>query len=463
MKQFVLMISGICLMLMSGCSDFLDEKSQDEVIPTTTKDYSEVLLGYMYAQSNFNMLNILSDEFKINESKLSRFSESSVMLRNFACFTWQPNMWEVENTLDSRYEYLYSQIMGINAVLDGVEDSDGDVEDKEIIKAGALGLRAFGYFMLVNLFGEPYNYDKTALGVPLKLESQITGNGIARSSVEKVYAQIVEDLEAASDLFEKYPKQRGDYRMNGTTVDILLSRVYLYMERYDDAVTAATRAIESAEGLTDYTLIELGEDDVFYLASYDNSEVEWLWGLQSFESDFTLSDTLRSLFVDGDRREDLWLNTTDYIPVKMQTNGVTPANTIRISEAYLNRAEARVLQTSPDMTGALSDLNDLRRHRITGYQDVDIQDAQTLLNEIRNERFVELCFEGHRWFDLRRYGMPSFSHAYKTKRNDAWIVYTLKEKDPLYTLPIPTVVFNNNGLLEQNASAYEPERTGVTM
>ena len=459
MKQSILLILGLCLLM--GCSDFLEEKSQDEVVPTTTTDYRDVLLGYMYAQSNFSMLHILSDEFQINEAKLSRFSESSTAIRNFGCFTWQPNMWELENTLDSRYEYLYTQIMGINAVLDGLDDAIGNINDKEIIEAQALGLRAFGYFMLVNLFGEPYNHDKTALGVPLKLESQIEGNPMARASVVEVYGQIVKDLERASILFEKYPKQRGDYRLNGTTVDILLSRVYLYMERYDESVAVATRAIESAEGLTDYTTI--AEGSAFYLTSYDNSEVEWLWGNQSFESDFTVSDTLRSLFVEGDRREDLWFNTVDYIPTKCQTSSIRPTNTIRISEAYLNRAEARLLSVTPDVTGALSDLNELRRHRIMNYADESISDPVDLLQEIREERFVELCFEGHRWFDLRRYGMPSFSHAYKTKSRDPWVVYTLKEGDPLYTLPIPEIVFSNNGLLEQNASANEPEREGTTV
>ncbi|MFR7878017.1 MAG: hypothetical protein ACLU4J_17415 [Butyricimonas paravirosa] len=39
----------------------------------------------------------------------------------------------------------------------------------------------------------------------------------------EIYEQIVNDLEASSKLFSNLPKQRGDYRINGTTVDILLS------------------------------------------------------------------------------------------------------------------------------------------------------------------------------------------------------------------------------------------------
>lgn len=39
MKQLGLMILGIfCIFLLNGCSDFLEEKSQDEVIPKTVED-----------------------------------------------------------------------------------------------------------------------------------------------------------------------------------------------------------------------------------------------------------------------------------------------------------------------------------------------------------------------------------------------------------------------------------------
>ena len=431
MKQFRFIILGLlCIFVLVACSDFLEEKSQDEVIPTTTKDYSELLLGYMYANNNYILLHALSDELQINERKLSSYRDDATVMSYFGCFTWQPDMWERENTLSDRYEYIYSQIMGINAVLDGVDDSKGSVEEKEIVKAGALALRAFGYYFLVNLFGEPYNYNKDALGVPLKLTSALTENGMARNTVSEVYTQIVKDLEEASDLFEKYPKQRGDYRINGTTVDILLSRVYLYMEEWDKAIIAANQAISTAEGLTDYTVIDPSE--TFYMTTYDHSEVEWLWGNYTLPSQFIISDELRTGYKEGDRRLNFWFDNS-YQVIKMKTADTRPTNTIRISEAYLNRAEARVLATNVDISGALADLNELRRHRITGYQNVTISDVAVLLEEIRKERYLELCFDWHRWFDLRRYGMPSISHDYKIRKNDPWVTYTLQEEDPLYT------------------------------
>ena len=460
MKQLGLMILGIfCIFLLNGCSDFLEEKSQDEVIPKTVEDYNELLLNYMGYTDIWSVLYVLSDETGIGEKLLRSDTDKddyrAVEIKGV--FTWQPDMWETESVgVNSAYEDTYKLIMGVNAVLDGIDEATGDQKTRDRIKAEALGMRGFYYFFLVNLYGEPYNYNKDALGVPLKLTAALEENGIARATVGEIYEQIVNDLEASSKLFSNLPKQRGDYRINGTTVDILLSRVYLFMERYDETIAAADKAIQSAEGLTDYTA--LPGDTEFFMPTYDHSEVEWVYGAVSLESGMHVFAPARELmtYFEGkeDRREIFWFenNTKDEVQINKIAYSYqsVPNNTIRVSEAYLNRAEAYVLSGQANKnTLALADLNELRRHRIVGYEDVTIADETELLAEIREERYVELCYEGHRWFDLRRYGMPSISHDYKARSSLPWVTYTLREKDPLYTLPFPTTVFKNNIQLKQ--------------
>ena len=472
MKQLRLMMLGmLCLFILNGCSDFLEEKSQDEVIPKTVEDYGELLLNYMGYTDVWSVLYVLSDETGIEEKVLGAYSDDEDDYRAVgikSVFTWQPDMWETESVgVNSGYEDTYKLIMGVNAVLDGIDEAIGDQETRDRVQAEALGLRGFYYFFLVNLYGEPYNYSKDALGVPLKLTAALVENGIARATVGEIYGQIVEDLEVSSRLFSNLPKRRGDYRINSTTVDILLSRVYLFMERYAEAIAAADKAIRTAEGLTDYT--DLPEDTEFFMPTYDHSEVEWVYGAVSLEPGMHVFAPAKELmaYFEGkeDRREIFWFEDRD--SYGLQVNKIVysyqtiPNNTIRVSEAYLNRAEAYVLSEQANKnTLALADLNELRRHRIVGYKDVVIADETELLSEIRKERYVELCYEGHRWFDLRRYGMPSISHDYKARPNLSWVTYTLREKDPLYTLPFPTTVFKNNIQLEQNPSAREPERKG---
>jgi hypothetical protein len=81
--------------------------------------------------------------------------------------------------------------------------------------------------------------------------------------------------------------------------------------------------------------------------------------------------------------------------------GLDDVPIIRISEVYLNRAEAYAHQ--PNYTLARADINLLRNTR--GIGETDAVNSE-LLNEILLQRRIELAFEGHRFFDMKRLGMP---------------------------------------------------------
>ena len=74
----------------------------------------------------------------------------------------------------------------------------------------------------------------------------------------------------------------------------------------------------------------------------------------------------------------------------------------RVSEMYLIRAEANAELGQDGL--ALQDYNDLRRNRISGYQDEN-HSGDALKIAIWNERQRELCFEGHSLWDLKRKGL----------------------------------------------------------
>ena len=121
---------------------------------------------------------------------------------------------------------------------------------------------------------------------------------------------------------------------------------------------------------------------------------------------------------------------------------------LRLSEAYLILAEATA---KTDPTIALNAVNELRKKRISEekYKDKSGLSGDELLEFVRNERRRELCFEGHRWFDLRRYGMPSFTHVWKEGGVAAkW--FTMEKEDAAYTLPISKEVMDRNPGLVQN-------------
>jgi hypothetical protein len=78
---------------------------------------------------------------------------------------------------------------------------------------------------------------------------------------------------------------------------------------------------------------------------------------------------------------------------------------LRWAELYLNRAEARYRRN--DEAGAWADLNIIRTARYTGFVVPGVAlTGQALLDEIWKQRMLEFAFEGHRFFDLKRNGLP---------------------------------------------------------
>ena len=100
----------------------------------------------------------------------------------------------------------------------------------------------------------------------------------------------------------------------------------------------------------------------------------------------------------------------------------------------------------------------MRKKRFTTatYTDLTYTGPDDLIELVKAERRREMCFEGQRWFDLRRYGMPQIQHNW-IDNSTTVETYTLLNNDLGYTLPLPQSVIEQNPSLEQNPLA--PNRT----
>jgi hypothetical protein len=82
---------------------------------------------------------------------------------------------------------------------------------------------------------------------------------------------------------------------------------------------------------------------------------------------------------------------------------------IRYAEILLNYAEALNEINYSANRGTINGLLDQIRHRggITGNMSSrsDLNSQEKMRNFIRKERTVELCFEEHRWWDVRRWNV----------------------------------------------------------
>ena len=486
MKNKIFILGAITGMLTLGaCGNFLEEESQSEVIPKTTSDFSELLLGTGYpddAEPNFSFMSLMDDDCAhfltyASTSDPEGTVGTSNAITQFPIYSWQPTLAdydgydsEINVTASSTtYAQFYSKILGCNAVLDYIDDAIGTQEDRDRVKAEALAVRALMYFQLVNIYGEPYNHNKEALGVPVRLVSDLTEKHIERSTVGYIYEEVIlKDLLEAARLLDPLPIMRKNFRINQPAIHILLSRVYLYMENYKECIAEVEKAEKQGIGLLNMVnnLDVILADNGYAPISYNNPEVEWLFGPSAVANHWEYQPGTAPAFrvlwdqVNDQRFLAYALKTAsddNSVYLKKPMSSSELGQSVRSAEAFLNRMEAYALSGEEGL--ALAELNAFRKTRVIGYTDVNLS-GQALLDAIWLERRKELCFEGHRWFDLRRQGMPEIKHTYKAEKGGAVYEYVLQQGDPMYTIPFPNSVVLQNRALVQNPSREMGARQG---
>lgn len=132
MKRIIYILTGIVLLSLSSCSDFLEPKSQSEYVPKDANALQEMLIGSAYPKqdkSNFLLpfLSFLDDDIQFHKTDYE-FSINS--LKNIeakqAVYTWQPDMFFIMERngypLQNIWEGYYNYILGANAALDYIGD-----------------------------------------------------------------------------------------------------------------------------------------------------------------------------------------------------------------------------------------------------------------------------------------------------------------------------------------------------
>jgi hypothetical protein len=118
---------------------------------------------------------------------------------------------------------------------------------------------------------------------------------------------------------------------------------------------------------------------------------------------------------------------------------------IRLADILLLKAEA--LNEQGDIAGAAALVNQVRHRALLGDTPASSTDAMRLA--IEKERRLELAFETHRWFDLKRTGraIEVMNNAIGPDGNK--IGYNLTQNRLVW--PIPQAELDKNKQLVQNA------------
>lgn len=513
-RTSLLLLAG--MFACSSCSDFLEEYSQDKAQVESWEDLNELLLGDGYLQpcrfvlssssssaaseihKNLDILHFMSDEVKENVGNTRDLL--GYRSGKFAFYTWQQDTGVDEDIRyvggdEAYWDMFYEKINTCNMVLsliDGQPASrEEDVEGKERVKGEAYFLRAAYYFLLANLYAQPYLPQTAAStpGVPIKLSEYVEDREFKRESLATVYAQVLADLEQAEACLQG--KERvSAYHADLTATLLLRSRVYLYMQDWEAAAREARRVLELQDDLLDLHSLTPGMDVVYrdspetifsmggYLISVAFADWRGMFGNNM--PAYFVSDDMVALFRRGDLRTNLFIGSSQNFrqsPVFLKVNGqqrawgnyseVSDCFLLRTPEAYLTLAEASAC--AGDEAEARRVLETFLETRMETAPSIT-QTGSELVGLIRDERAREFLLEGHRWFDLRRYTVCQPYPWSKTIEHghmyyDAYVplrcdYYRLETNDPAYTLPIPRKVLEFQVSLGDNERpARKPARS----
>lgn len=443
-----LIIISVTFLLIQGCNNLLDIEQKDNISSETlyvTESgaiaglagvYSRIVSAYREAE-----INALYPSCYTDEGHYNRVGAFGYIKNNFSAS---------DTKLKTVWTNYYEGIVSVNTFLTGIKNSNLEESLKEELIGEGHFLRAFLYFDLEKAFGGEE-------GIPMQLEDT-SGQLLPRTPGIDVYKQIIADLEIAEQNLPEdvnvTPGRAGKGVARG-----LLARAYLYMagEPFNEP-GAYEKAKEWTETIINDTYYELNPsyEDVFNnlaMEIYEPKEVLFQIGFSFANSDvyqasklgavagmlvhdegcgkgFALMNATISLIQkyrsDLSDERGLWNVNPYYVPRQnncepellnnqflevaskyrrsLESNNTNSSYgahhwpVLRFSDVLLMYAEAEN-KLNPGSSLALDAVNRVRnRAKAT---------PLTVINEelIQEERLLELCFEGHRKYDLLRWGV----------------------------------------------------------
>lgn len=449
-----------------SCDSYLDitpvGQQNSENYFNSPQDYQDALIG-VYDLLNTTALNNMLGEIAGDNTLCGGENPTDVL-------EWQ-QIDDMIHTPDngalrSIWQWMYAGISRANYI---VEFQDKiDFTGKTEILAENLFLRSYYYFELVKFFGDVPMYTDGRISIA---ETQ----SIEKSPKADIYAQIEADLISAIGSLPWEQAQKG--RATKGAAWALLGKIYLYQAKYDLAADALNNVITSGQYqlVSDYSTIFLNNNEnnsesVFEVQYSGTQEGASFGCFQCLEGNFAVGfmgprfqsgdyspyasgfsfnipvQSLVDAYEAGDTRLDATVFDINafvvtnpdvefnegsehtgyfnkkYIPYAddnvLPDSNINRSNNyraIRYSDVLLMAAEANLLATT--QRNSPQDLLDLIRDRAFGDTNHRIP---ANLDNVLNERRLELAGEGHRFFDQVRTGETSSIPGFTTGKNEVF-------------------------------------------
>ncbi|MFD2035131.1 RagB/SusD family nutrient uptake outer membrane protein [Belliella marina] len=333
------------------------------------------------------------------------------------------------------WRYGYYGINQINLIFEALESLEATSEYKNQIRGQLHFIRALLYHDLLRV----YAYDPTAIitsedrgGVPILEEGVLDVADIvfpARASIADGYQYVYNDLTQAYILLDGVNTDRTPHFVSQGAAAALFSRVALYNGDWERAIAQAQIAFESGVATFSTTdpvagwRVQVHPESFFEIvfATPDNvgsnESLRASYMTRVFLNDtnaashgnVVFSDDLLEQYEEEDLRHGLIQSgyainsNVKEINKFASKNGVANLDNvpvIRYAEVILIKAEAHY--HLGQFAASRTELNKIKTR--AGLAAETTLEGPDLLEEILRQRRIELAFEGHRFFDLKRLG-----------------------------------------------------------
>ena len=351
----------------------------------------------------------------------------------------------------------YEVIANANVII-GAEIPDTGDGAIDHIKGEAYAIRAISHMEILKYYGQMYTGG--TLGIPY-VKEYLGDLEPARNTIAEVWTEIEADLNMARSLMSE-SRNAGPVRFTTYGVAAIQSRYYLYAQNWTAAISAANYVIGSGE----YSLASdaasvasqfagSGGNTSMLELAFNTADNPGINGINYIINSANYGDVVatadlynlfeatdyRAALYDEDVYADGWRRCVGKYPSPSWDDNVRVS---RYAEVVLNLAEAQVRdgQAGP----AATTLN-----LITAANNATAYGATVTIDDVLLEKRKELAFEGFRFHDLMRNGLPityqpehTFTGTAGTPGSDMTI------GDSRLAFPVPESELNANSNMVQN-------------
>ncbi len=442
----------VLALFLGSCTKFLDEKNTASLmIPRTYED----LIALMDANGSINhgmtpgLIEAGTDDYYLLPTvanSLQDFERDN--------YFWRAEPRYTSAATNLQWKKPYASVFVSNTVLDYVDRiKENNTFKYNTVKGQALFLKAYAYLQLAQVFMAPYNLDREneELGLPLRMTGDVS-EATKRSTMKETYLHIIGCFKEAAALLPTW--NESSMRASRPAAHAALSRTYLIMGRYDEAVAEAEKALKDYSRILDYASCDSNATLPFRIMNEETLFFATCSGLS------TLNPTRANINIDlvdsygsNDFRKKLFFTkrANGTYSFKGSYTGFNIQNTfagITVPELYLILAECYARRG--ELESSRTALNKLLMKRYKpGFVLRDFSSKEALLDYILLERRKEMILRSVRWWDLRRLNQePRYAKELKREElvGNGVIEHVLRVADYRYVYLLPQEIVQSTGI-----------------